>query len=320
MRTLSSTTKITTRAGLLMLALVAVAVAAMPVVLANAKSSSRTKPSTAKAVRHTHWASNVKVTVSGSSFRFRSDGIPKRGVLSEYAVPNPGVVVPNETNSHVAPRSQVVKSQRYDFKITTKPRKAKQVTDVFTGPVGVMISGGLIFNPYEGDGKTVAMASNFTLKDAQGNDVPFLDDCNGHPSPGPVYAYHYHGLPACVTKTVDKKHGPSHIIGYAFDGFPIYGDRDIHGRQIDADQLDKCNGITSPTPEFPHGIYHYVLLNIAAAHSSIDCFTGVVKQLPAGAFRTTSRSGGRLMSLYCGLPTETGGATRGVRVRSARAR
>ena len=27
---------------------------------------------------------------------------------------------------------------------------------------------------------------------------------------------------------------------------------------ITASQLDACNGITSPTPEFPDGIYHYV--------------------------------------------------------------
>jgi hypothetical protein len=89
-------------------------------------------------------------------------------------------------------------------------------------------------------------------------------------------AYHYHGLPSCVTATVDTAGGPSHLIGVAFDGFPIYGDKDINGKQITADQLDACNGITSPTPEFPDGIYHYVLLDTADASSSIKCFSGTV--------------------------------------------
>jgi len=40
--------------------------------------------------------------------------------------------------------------------------------------------------------------------------------------------------------------------------------------------LDKCNGINSATPEFPKGIYHYVLLATLDARSSIACFHGEV--------------------------------------------
>jgi hypothetical protein len=289
------------------LALVAALVAFAPAVFASGKRApSGSKISTAAAVKKAGWQSNVKVSFANGSFRFRSDGVPKVGVLAEYAVPNLGVVVPNETNSHIAPSSQVVKKQAYNFEITTEPRKAKKVTEVFTGPVGVMIDGALVFNPYEGDGETVAMASNFTLENLKGEKVPFLDECHGHPSPGPVFAYHYHGLPECVTEMVDKTNGPSHIIGVAFDGFPIYGDRDVHGRQIKASQLDRCNGITGPTPEFPRGIYHYVLLNIADAKSSIDCFRGHVKSLPDGQgyFRPVSADG--LPMFFCTMPTEAG--------------
>jgi hypothetical protein len=35
-----------------------------------------------------------------------------------------------------------------------------------------------------------------------------------------------------------------------------------------------CNGITSATPEFPKGIYHYVLFNTKDSTSSIRCFSG----------------------------------------------
>lgn len=285
--------------GLLTVALVA----SVPVALASAQSSSKQKSkptSTAKALRKAKWSSNVSASFSEGSFRYRSNGVPKSGVLKEYAVPNPGVVVPNATNSHIAPSSEVVKKQLYNFEITTEPRRAKKPTDIFTGPVGVMINGALLFNPYEGDGETVAMASNFTLTNAAGEQVPFLDGCNGHPSPGPIYAYHYHGLPVCVTEKVDKSKGPSHIIGVAFDGFPIYGDRDVNGKQIKAGQLDRCNGIKSPTPEFPQGIYHYVVLDIPDMKSSIDCFRGRVKDLPEGAYRVT-RDGKAIPKLVCTL-------------------
>jgi hypothetical protein len=79
-----------------------------------------------------------------------------------------------------------------------------------------------------------------------------------------------------VTATVDVAGGASHIIGIAFDGYPIYGDRDITGKQLSASDLDQCSGITSATPEFPNGVYHYVLLSANNSTSSIRCFMGKV--------------------------------------------
>ena len=167
----------------------------------------------------------------------------------------------------------------YDYKIPTTPKKISKTTAAPLGSIGMMISGSVLFNPYEGDGTTVAMASNFTISAPDGSTAPFVDTCSGHPTPamgGGGGQYHYHGLPACVSKEVDTSTGPSHIIGIAFDGFPIYGKRDIKGKVIPASKLDKCNGITSATPEFPKGIYHYVLPGTANATSSIRCFHGKV--------------------------------------------
>jgi hypothetical protein len=138
-----------------------------------------------------------------------------------------------------------------------------------------MISGAVLYNPFEGDGTTVAMANNFTITNASGITASFIDKCAGHPIPNSG-AYHYHGLPNCVTAKVDKVSKPSHIIGFALDGFPIYGDRDNKGKQVTVKNLDQCNGINSATPEFPKGIYHYVLLATADARSSIACFHGEV--------------------------------------------
>jgi len=227
---------------------------------------------TVAGLKKAKWGTNVKITYGKASIRYRSNGLPNHARQVQYALPNDGVRVPSAATAHAA--ADPTKAQPYDFTIPTNPKKAASVTATSLGTIGVMISGAALFNPYEGDGSTVATAGNFTVKNAAGDDVAFLDTCSGHPTP--MGDYHYHALPTCITAKVDTKTGPSHLIGLAFDGFPIYGDRDINGNQITKAKLDKCNGITSATPEFPKGIYHYVLLKTKDSRSSIRCFSGKV--------------------------------------------
>jgi len=248
---------------------------------AEAKGNKKNKKvNTTKAFKKAGWGDNVNITFDTSShtLRYRSNGMPNHELLEEYAVPNPGVVVPNENNSHIESADDALKEQNYDFPITTKPRKADEKTVIKTGPVGLMITGAMTYNPFEGDGETVAAASNFTLTNDEGEEVPFVDPCFGHPAPRPLSAYHYHALSKCITRQVDKKKEASHIQGVAFDGFPIYGNRDIDGKKVKPGDLDKCNGIKSPTPEFPKGIYHYVMLDIPTKQSSLRCLKGNVPQ------------------------------------------
>ena len=231
-----------------------------------------TTGSTADGLMLASWGDDVSVSFSDGTIRYVSDGIPNHDRQDEYAVPTAGVRVP-DASSAVAAADPTI-AQDYDFTITTNPVLADEPTSTSLGTIGVMISGAALFNPYEGDGTTVATASNFTVLNDAGEEVAFLDTCNGHPTP--MGTYHYHALPKCITAVVDEEGGPSHILGVAFDGFPIYGDRAMDGTQLTADDLDECSGITSATPEFPEGIYHYVLLDTADSSSSIRCFSGVV--------------------------------------------
>ena len=235
-------------------------------------SSLPSAAATQDALAGASWGSNVQISVGATSIEYVSDGIPNHTRQAEYALPDNGVRVPEASTAHAAADPTV--AQNYKFTITTAPSFATAPTDTSLGAIGLMISGATLFNPYEGDGSTVATASNFSVKNAEGADVWFLDNCSGHPTP--MGQYHYHALPACVTATVDEAGGPSHVIGVAFDGFPIYGDRDVNGNAVTATQLDACNGITSATPEFPDGIYHYVLLPTSDSTSSIRCLSGVV--------------------------------------------
>ncbi len=232
---------------------------------------------TALAVRNTGWGNNVTITFGDGNFRFRSNGIPNHTLQAEYVMPdNFTSCVPHPTPSctHVEPVSMAIQTSSLDFTIPAMPQKLTETFSLPFGAMGVIISGSTVYNPYEGDGKTVAMNANFTIPNQKGQPVAFMDSCNGHPSPHPAGQYHYHGLPSCVTAQVDQKDGPSHIIGYAFDGFPVYGDRDISGQPVKPESLDECNGIESPTPEFPSSIYHYVLLEVPTVQSTIRCLHG----------------------------------------------
>ena len=216
-------------------------------------------------------ATEASATLSGDVLTVNSNGIPNHERDEYYAVGQAGVNLPNESNSQVI--SDPTSEQDHTFNIPTLPVYSETTTPAPLGSIGIMISGAVIYNPYEADNATVAMSSNFTITE-DGQTGSFIDDCAGHP--GPNGDYHYHGNSECVTRQVDTTGEGSHIIGLALDGFPIYGAYDVDGVEVKATQLDECNGIFSATPEFPSGIYHYVLPLTTDATSSIRCFHGVV--------------------------------------------
>jgi YHYH protein len=170
----------------------------------------------------------------------------------------------------------------------TCPTKAAATTATTGGNIGIIISGPALFNATEGQlSGPAALTDNvtytgLTYKNGVSTGITatasFLDSCNGHPAPRAVGdTYHYHGLPSCVTAQVDTVDGTSHLIGVAADGYPIYGDKDINGATVTLAQLDACNGITSATPEFPGGVYHYVLSSgVTGFQSSLQCYSGSV--------------------------------------------
>jgi hypothetical protein len=176
------------------------------------------------------------------------------------------------------------------------PGKASSTTATGLGPIGYTIAGEALFNPYEANGNTPALTDNvsYTFTDASGKvqTASFIDTCNSHAAGGPGGAtWHYHAVPACVTAQLDGN-GPSHLLGIALDGFPIYGGRDANGNVVQTSQLDACNGITSPTPEFPNGVYHYVLpIGVTGKQSSINCYAGTVTQAQLAAARLAPMCG-----------------------------
>lgn len=121
--------------------------------------------------------------------------------------------------------------------------------------------------------------------------IPGLDGCGGHPQPdGP---YHYHLIPQVINDLLEDNditntsctyidQSNNTIVGYARDGFAIYGNLDSDGTT--PSDLDDCNGHTHATDEFPDGVYHYHITNVIDPTSD----TGYTNILPCTYGATVS--------------------------------
>ena len=93
-----------------------------------------------------------------------------------------------------------------------------------------------------------------------------LDLCGGHAGRGDDY--HYHVKPKCMIEQMNNA-GDDAIIGWAFDGFPIYGDNNPDGSSINENVLDVCNGQADP-------VYGYRYHTSPDAPYIIQCLMGQV--------------------------------------------
>ena len=124
--------------------------------------------------------------------------------------------IPSYTIGPWAGNPNTPTNQNWVFKITKNPIVASSPTATPLGVIGVLINGVPVFNPLD------AMSYNnlnIWHRNAMYWEAPSFDSCKGHVAPGGVY--HPHQFPPCVSATDALHH--SAIIGFAFDGFPVYG-------------------------------------------------------------------------------------------------
>lgn len=114
------------------------------------------------------------------------------------------------------------------------------------GEVGFLLTGVLMFSAIDAGGR-----------DAVAHETQ--DSCNGHPQRSGLY--HYHGPSACINDAAGKAGKHSDLVGYAFDGFGIYGLRGENGRELKSADLDACHGHVHSVlwDGGPRKIYHYHL-------------------------------------------------------------
>lgn len=109
-------------------------------------------------------------------------------------------------------------NQNFVFKITRNPA-VNNGTKIATplGHIGLWSNGVSIFNALDGFSYN---SDNVWHQDAVVNEGSSFDNCLGHPAGNGEY--HNHLNPHCLYDD-DNSSVHSPIIGYAFDGFPVYG-------------------------------------------------------------------------------------------------
>ncbi len=162
---------------------------------------------------------NLRITHDKQHLIIQSQGYPN----------HPTAIFPNSSNPNR------ISVQNFTFRFPLEPKLAGKVTRLPMGPVGMASNGVVFFNPFEAEG----------MNAVEGYTEVWLDSCCGHPQQTGVY--HYHKYPSCVKSPFSddgERHSP--IIGFAFDGFPLYGPYEadnVKAMDLKGDlALDVCNG------------------------------------------------------------------------------
>lgn len=223
-------------------------------------------------------SSQVQQSTDGRYRYIKSNGIPDHAPGN---FPNPGN--PNR-----------VRSQTHAFRIPLQPQVAVTPHRDMRYLFGVALNG-VVFDPGTGEFWNRDRRSGWNYEALSGRINLGLDTHNAHVQPDGTY--HYHGLPSGLVATL-RRSGKMVLLGYAADGFPIYsgyghenpndlssplrqlqssyrlkpGQRpDGPGGRYDGTfvqdyeyvaglgDLDECNGRLSKTPDYPQGVYHYLI-------------------------------------------------------------
>jgi hypothetical protein len=145
---------------------------------------------------------------------------------------------PNYASNQTTPNP--IKDQKWVVVLPLTPACASSTTSVVAsrGAIGFMVNGVPFYGPEDANGN-----------DAVVNEGASFDSCQGHADM--FCSYHYHEEPTCVfgqgtsIASHDESDGHPPVIGYALDGFALYGSDTTA-------TLDSCNGHVDATRG-----YHY---------------------------------------------------------------
>ncbi len=201
------------------------------------------------------WSSNIKFDESNPNIAVTGNGLPDHPT-GDFPVSSSSTAYKYDRN----PNS--IKEQRIVYAIPAEPKIASNPTCLPMGAIGIALSGGVFFNALDAD-----------KRDAVANEI--LDSCEGHPQQ--QGQYHYHHNSPCFDQGKEGEHSPQ--LGYALDGFGIYGARGESGKIITNKELDECHGHTSTAIDrLGNEIneYHYHINN--EFPYTLGCFKGEVDQ------------------------------------------
>lgn len=170
------------------------------------------------------WPHQFTVSVEGANRVFATNDLPNHATGIFPIVPGDPAFAYDRNPGHIA-------AQDFRFTLPAEPVPLAQPTCA-PGAVGILLSGVALFSGLDAQGR-----------DAVAHEVQ--DSCQGHPQV--TAAYHYHNLSSCLE---DKPlpGGHSALVGYAIDGFGIFGNRGENGEPLASADLDECHGHTHAIP------------------------------------------------------------------------
>lgn len=174
---------------------------------------------TAKAVVDgaVEWPHQLSITLAGSIRSVTGNDLPRHATGTYPVSPQDDAYQYDRNPNRIA-------AQTVTWSLPAVPEAAAAASCVGLGPVGVMLTGAYVFNGLDALGR-----------DAVAHEIQ--DGCQGHPERNG--SYHYHSLSLCAE---DKGEGHSALVGYALDGFGIFGRRGEDGRELASADLDACHG------------------------------------------------------------------------------
>jgi len=167
---------------------------------------------------------DISINVRGDTRIIRANGLPKHKT-GIYPIQQSDDAYAYDRNPNAIEEQSIV------LKLPADPEEANNASCVPMGMIGFTVKGVALFNGL----------------DAAGRDAPayeIQDKWGGHPEAQGLY--HFHHLAPGMKKGVDKR-GHSKLIGYALDGFGIYGEYEktkSNGKKkkIKNKHLDACHG------------------------------------------------------------------------------
>ena len=198
------------------------------------------------------FADKVSVTCAGGQAILTSNTYPDHTMMTGIVGTNEQVPVPAKDYAAPIPLDATLGD-------TPQTRDAA---------LGVAVNGVPIYD-YTGGGEMSAADLYHVQNTHDTLQTQQLDICGGHAGKG--NDYHYHVKPKCMIAQM-KNAGDTAIIGWAFDGFPIYGDNNPDGSHIALGVLDVCNGQ-------PDATFGYRYHTSAAAPYIIQCLMGKVADI-----------------------------------------
>lgn len=166
------------------------------------------------------WPSQFSVNPIGTLVNIMGNGLPSHptGVFPIARGSDPAAQYDGNPNAIVA--------SAMAWGLPANPQVNTTPTCTSLGAIGVLLSGARLYNASDADGR-----------DAVAHEVQ--DACDGHPQG--AGQYHYHNASRCLADT-RLATGHSALIGYAADGFGIYGNLGTGGVSLTNADLDECHG------------------------------------------------------------------------------